>query len=65
VRNTLKKKRLEMGKTQLELSQVLGISYSYVRKLERGEVKPGRDTMFKYESYFETPAKELFSDIFF
>lgn len=51
--------------TQQELAEKLGISTVYVRKLEKGVVSPGRETLVKYERFFEVDMKELFPDIFF
>lgn len=57
--------RSKKKKTQAEVAKDLGISHVYVRKLESGSVKPGRDTMLKFESYYGLGAKKLFPDIFF
>lgn len=51
--------------TQQELAEKLGISTVYVRKLEKGVVNPGRETLVKYEQFFETDMKVLFPDLFF
>lgn len=51
--------------TQQELAKKLGISTVYVRKLEKGVVNPGRETLVKYEQFFETDMKVLFPDLFF
>jgi len=51
--------------TQQELAENLGISTVYVRKLEKGVVNPGRETLIKYERFFEKDMKELFPDLFF
>lgn len=51
--------------TQAQLAESLGISEVYVRKLESGSVKPGRDTMLKFENYYNLGAKKLFPDLFF
>ncbi|WP_404453999.1 helix-turn-helix transcriptional regulator [Virgibacillus necropolis] len=50
--------------TQKELAEIIGISEVYVRKIEKGVVKPGRDTMLKYEYFFNVDIKKLFPDIF-
>lgn len=64
-RDRLVTERNKRNKTQAEIASDLGISEVYVRKLESGSVKPGRDTMFKFENYFKVSAKKLFPDIFF
>lgn len=57
--------RNKRKKTQSEVALELGISEVYVRKLESGSVKPGRDTMLKFENYYGLGSKKLFPDIFF
>ncbi|OES45269.1 helix-turn-helix domain-containing protein [Domibacillus iocasae] len=64
-RKLLIKLRIGKGFTQEELAEDLGISTIYVRKLEKGNVNPGRKTMIKYEQYFKVSMKELFPDLFF
>jgi transcriptional regulator with XRE-family HTH domain len=58
---------LERNKRKLtrdELAKHLGISEVYVRKIESGSVKPGRDTMIKFEEFYSLGMKTLFPDIF-
>lgn len=50
--------------TREDLAKILGISEVYVRKIESGSVKPGRDTMIKFEKYYCLGLKTLFPDIF-
>jgi putative transcriptional regulator len=64
-RERLVRERAKRNKTQQEVANSLDISEVYVRKLESGSVKPGRDTMLKFENYFKVSAKKLFPDIFF
>ncbi|EZH67933.1 hypothetical protein DH09_08435 [Bacillaceae bacterium JMAK1] len=64
-RTQLIKLRLELGKTQKELADNLGISAVYVRKIEKGDVDPGRNTILKYVHFFAKDMTELFPDIFF
>lgn len=64
-RERLISERGKKKKTQAEVAKDLGISQVYVRKLESGSVKPGRDTMLKFENYYGLGAKKLFPDIFF
>jgi putative transcriptional regulator len=42
----------------------LGISEVYLRMIESGAHKPGRDVMFRMSSYFEQPLEILFPDLF-
>lgn len=57
--------RNKKKKSRSEVAEDLGISEVYVRKLESGSVKPGRDLMLKFENYYGLGAKKLFPDIFF
>jgi len=64
-----RKKLLQLRKqhklTQQELADSLGISTVYVRKLEKGVVNPGRETLIKYEKFFNEDMKNMFPDLFF
>lgn len=64
-RKLLKQLRVKQNLTQHELAIKLGISTIYVRKLEKGVVNPGRETMINYEKYFKRSMKDLFPDLFF
>lgn len=64
-RKMLKKLRIKHKLTQQGLSEMLGISTVYVRKLEKGDAKPGRETMIKYENFFQIDMRKLFPDLFF
>ncbi|GAE32410.1 helix-turn-helix domain-containing protein [Halalkalibacter hemicellulosilyticus] len=57
--------RKEKNLTQQQLAEKLGISTIYVRKLEKGVVNPGRETLVKYENFFGVDMKSLFPDLFF
>ncbi|WP_221567145.1 helix-turn-helix domain-containing protein [Alkalihalobacillus sp. TS-13] len=57
--------RRKQNLTQKELADRIGISTIYVRKLEKGVVNPGLQTMIKYEKYFQKNMKYLFPDLFF
>lgn len=56
--------RINSELTQKELAEKLGISTVYVRKLEKGVVNPGRDTMLDYEEFFDVDMRKLFPDLF-
>lgn len=47
-----------------QVSSELGISKVYLRMIETGAHKPGRDMMFRMSNYFEKPLNELFPDLF-
>lgn len=64
-RKYLKQLRTELNMTQQELASELGISAIYVRKIEKGVVKPGRNTLVMYEKFFNKSMKVMFPDIFF
>lgn len=63
-RERLAKERTSRNLTQEQAAMELGISTIYLRKLEGGQSKPGRETMLKLESYYGVPARDLFPDIF-
>lgn len=64
-REFLKQLREKQNLTQQELAKELDISTVYVRKLEKGVVNPGRETLIKYENHFNKSMKKLFPDLFF
>lgn len=64
-RERLIKERTKRSKTQAQVASELNISNVYVRKIEAGTVKPGRDTMIKFASYYRLSVQTLFPDIFF
>lgn len=64
-RDRLTSERHNIRKTQGQVAKDLKISQVYVRKLERGTVKPGRDLMFKIEKYYGVSANLLFPDIYY
>ncbi|WP_438446830.1 helix-turn-helix domain-containing protein [Gorillibacterium sp. sgz5001074] len=64
-RERLTTERTKRKKNRSEVALDLGISEVYVRSLENGNVKPGRDTMLKFERYYKVSSKKLFPDIFF
>lgn len=63
-RKTLLQLRMKFKLTQQQLADKLGISTVYVRKLEKGVVNPGRETLVKYEKFFNKDMKQLFPDLF-
>lgn len=50
--------------TQAKVAKDLGISTVYVRLIESGTFKPGRDLMIRISIYFGEPLEKLFPDIF-
>ncbi|MCP3741431.1 helix-turn-helix transcriptional regulator [Rossellomorea sp. BNER] len=64
-----RRKLIELRKqrklTQKQVADVLGISEVYVRKIERGDSNPGRDTMLKFQQLYQYDPNELFPDLFF
>lgn len=64
-RPLLKQLREKHNLTQEQLAEKLDISTVYVRKLEKGVANPGRETMLKYERFFNRDMRELFPDLFF
>lgn len=50
--------------TQAEVAFALGISTVYLRMIENGTFKPGRDLMIRIANYFNEPLELLFPDLF-
>jgi putative transcriptional regulator len=50
--------------TQKQVAEMLDISEVYVRKIEKGEKNPGRETMLKFEKLYGISSKNLFPDLF-
>lgn len=50
--------------TQAKVAKELGISTVYVRMIENGTFKPGRDLMIRISTYFGEPLEQLFPDLF-
>lgn len=50
--------------TQAEVAKELGISTVYLRMIENGTFKPGRDLMIRLSEYFGVPLEKLFPDLF-
>lgn len=63
-RERIIQERVKRKLKRFELAEALGISEIYVRKIESGTVKPGRDTILKFESFYKVGQKTLFPDIF-
>lgn len=65
----MKRERLIQERTKRKMSRALvaeslGISEVYVRMIENGTVKPGRDTMIRFSEFFEIGLKTLFPEFF-
>lgn len=58
--NTIRDARKELGKTQIQVAQDLGISYSMYVKIELGRRNPSIKTMKKMSNYFKKTVDELF-----
>lgn len=63
-RQRLVEARKSLNKTQAEAAADIGISEIYLRKIENGASKPGRETMLRFEQYYGISMRELFQDIF-
>jgi putative transcriptional regulator len=63
-RHRLIDERAKKKKSRKNLAEELNISLIYVRKIENGQAKPGRDLMLKFEEYYGLGMKTLFPDIF-
>ncbi|KSU63670.1 hypothetical protein AS034_05330 [[Bacillus] enclensis] len=56
--------RKQRNLTQRQVAESLGISEVYVRKIEKGDSNPGRETMVKFQQFYQYELTELFPDIF-
>lgn len=56
-----RKKKQEIRKVAAE---GIGISEIYLRKIESGDMTPGRNAILKMCLYYNEPAEALFPDIF-
>jgi len=65
VRERLILERQKNDWTQKQVAEKLQISEVYVRKIEKGERNPGRETMLKFERLFSISDRLLFPDLFF
>ncbi|NLW90040.1 MAG: helix-turn-helix transcriptional regulator [Syntrophomonadaceae bacterium] len=63
-RNKLIQARKSREKTLNKAAEDNNISTVYLRKLESGASKPGRDLMIRLEAYYGISMQELFPDIF-
>lgn len=50
--------------TQAKVAADLNISTVYLRMIENGTFKPGRDLMIRFSNYFGEPLEKLFPDLF-
>ncbi|MGO4899828.1 helix-turn-helix transcriptional regulator [Bacillus sp. GM2] len=64
MRKRLIEERSKKGWSQKQVSERLGLSEIYVRKIERGTRNPGRETMLKFEMLYSVPDRLLFPDLF-
>lgn len=50
--------------TRIQVAAELGISKVYLRMIETGAFKPGRDLMIRISNFLGEPLEELFPDLF-
>lgn len=65
MRERLVQERLKKNWTQKQVAIKLKLSEVYVRKIEKGDRNPGRETMLKFEQLFSVSDRILFPDLFF
>lgn len=63
-RERLTQARTALGLARHQAADAIGISEIYLRKLEAGGAKPGRETMVRIEQFYNISMRELFPDIF-
>jgi putative transcriptional regulator len=64
VRERLVKERKQRKLTQKQVAEILGVSEVYVRKIEKSDSNPGRETMLKFEKLYGVSERELFPELF-
>lgn len=64
MRTRLVEERVKQSFTQKQVAEILEISVVYVRKIEKGQRNPGRETLLKFEKLYKVPAKKLFPELF-
>lgn len=57
----IKDARIKHGLSQRQLAKLIGISQSYIGKIEIGEKNPGLSVMHKLEELFNIDNGELFA----
>ena len=63
-RTTLKKKRRQLGLSQTDVANKLGIAEVTVRMIESGTKDPSSKLAVKYANFFHEELAVLFPDIF-
>lgn len=63
-RERLIQERSKRNKTQADVAVDIKKSTVYVRKVENGKIKPGRDAMLDFSKYYGLGLKTLFPDLF-
>lgn len=58
----LKRLRLEKGLTQKELAAKVGLDYTYIGKIERGEQLPSLKILLKISEVLSVPVNHFFQD---
>lgn len=61
--NDLERWRRKRGRgiSMAHLARQVGLSRSYISKLERGKVQPSAETMFRIAEYFGCHVEDIFS----
>ncbi|MNP83359.1 helix-turn-helix protein [compost metagenome] len=62
-RAALKEARQELGLTQIQVAESLGIHVEHIRSLEYGRVNPSLKLMFKICDFYKKTPEELFPDL--
>ena len=63
IKNEIRKYRLEFdgrGITKSKLSKYLGVTPSYVTKVEQGSIQPSPEMMFKIADFFGCEVSDIF-----
>lgn len=60
ITNQITSWRTQRGITKAHLARHVGVSRSYVTRLEQGRVQPSGRVMFRVAAYFRTEIEEIF-----
>lgn len=60
VRNKVRDYRTDMGKTQEDLAQAVGVSRQTIIAIEKGNYVPSVLLAIKLSSYFDLPVEKVF-----
>jgi putative transcriptional regulator len=63
VTNTVTKWRIEKHVSKAHVARQVGVSRSYLTKLERGAMQPSGEMMFRIAKYLGRPLEDVFQHV--